>query len=83
MDISHRAVNRYLGLKRITPKKIHEDVLVTLGEDAPSYSMVKRWAAEFNRGKESLEEVHRQRRPVTVTTQKTIAKIHDIIMTDK
>ena len=30
----------YLGLKGLTPKEIHEDMVVTLGEDAPSYSMV-------------------------------------------
>ena len=26
----------------LTPKEIHEDMVVTLGENAPSYSMVKR-----------------------------------------
>ena len=41
-DISHRAVIRYLGLKGLTPKEIHEDMVVTLGENAPSYSMVKK-----------------------------------------
>ncbi|XP_041349335.1 protein GVQW3-like [Gigantopelta aegis] len=79
-NISHGTVIRYLGLKGLTPKEIHEDMVVTLGEDAPSYSMVKKWAAEFKRGRESLEDDPRPGRPVTVTTQETIAKIHDIIM---
>ena len=57
--------------------------MVKLGENVPSYSMLKKWAAEFKRGRESLEDDPRPRRPVTVTTQETIAKIDDIIMADR
>ena len=53
-NISHRTFIRYLGLKGSRPKEIHEHMVVILGEDAPSY-MVKKWAAEFIRGNESLE----------------------------
>ena len=42
--ISHRADIYYLGLKGLTPKQVHQDMEATLGEDAPSYSMVKKWA---------------------------------------
>ena len=52
-------------------------MVVTLVDDAPSYSMVKKWVAEFKRGGDS------PRRPVTVTTQETIAKIHYITITDR
>ncbi|XP_041354235.1 protein GVQW3-like [Gigantopelta aegis] len=82
-NISHHAVIRYLGLNGLTPKEIHEDMVVTLGEDAPSYSMVKKWAAEFKHGRKSLKDDSRSGRPVTDTTQETIAKIHDIIMADR
>ena len=82
-NVSHRAVIRYLGLKGLTPKKILEDMAVTLGENGFSCSMAKKWAAEFKHGRFSLEDDPRQRRPVTVTTQGTIAKIHDIIMADR
>ena len=73
---SHRAVIRYLGLKGLTPTEIHEDLVATLEENAPSYSFVVKWAAEFKHGWESLEDDPRARRPVTVTTQETITKIH-------
>ena len=76
-NISYRAVIHYFGL---TPKEIQEDMVVTLGEDAPSYSMVKKWFSEFKRGMESLEDDPRPGRPISVTTQETIAKIHDISM---
>ena len=83
-SISHCAVICYLGLKSLTLKKIHEDLVVTLGENAPSYSMVKKWDAEFNRSRDNLEDnLPHRRKPVTITTQETIAKIRDIIMADR
>ena len=82
-NISYRAIIRYHGLKGLTTKKIHKDMVVTLGEKAPSYFMAKKSDVEFKRGRDSLEEDPRLRRPVTDTTQETIAKIHDIVMADK
>ena len=82
-NIRHRGVIHYLGLKGLTPKEIHEDMVITLGEDVPSYTTVKKWDAEFIHGNDSLEDDPRRRRSVTVTTQDTIAKIHDIIMVDR
>ena len=62
MDISHCAVIRYHGLKGLTPKGIHEE-MVTLGENVPLYSMVRKWAIEFKRGREILEDNPRPGRP--------------------
>ena len=72
-NISHCAVIHYLGLKGSTPKEIHEGMVVTLGKDAPSYNMVKKWDAEFKCDKESLEAYPCPRRPIRVTTQETMA----------
>ena len=47
-----RAVVKYFCKKRMPPKEIHEDFIETLGKESPSYSTVKKWAAEFKRGKE-------------------------------
>ena len=77
-NISHHVVIRYLCLKGLTPKEIHENMVVTPGENVPSYSMVKRWDGEFRRGRDSLGDDPRQSKPVTVTIQETISKIHDI-----
>ena len=38
------------------PKEIHEKLLETLGKESPSYSTVKKWAVEFKRGRESVED---------------------------
>ena len=40
---------RFFCKKGISPKEIHYDFIKTLGDESPSYSMVKKWAAEFRR----------------------------------
>lgn len=79
----HRAVIKYLHKKGLTPLQIHEDMQETLGTSAPSYAMVKKWAAEFKRGRESIKDDPRSGRPVTATNQETVEKICDMIMEDR
>ena len=45
--------------------------------------MVKKWAADFKRDRNSLEDGPRRGRPAAVTTQKIIDKIHDMLLTDR
>ena len=57
-----RAVIKYFSKKGMPPKKIHEskeegkdeDFMETLGKESPSYSTVKKWAAEVKKGRESV-----------------------------
>ena len=58
-------------------------MVATLGKDAPSYATVKRWVAEFKRGRQSHEDEPHHGRPVTVATPEMVSKVHDIIMTDR
>jgi len=39
----------------------------TLGGDAPSYSTIKKWAADFKRARESTEDDPRSGRPKSPT----------------
>ena len=55
-------------------------MVVTLGKNAHSYRMAKKWAVEFKHDRDSMEDDPCPRRPVIVTTQEAIAKIRDIIM---
>ena len=43
-------------------------MVATLGDDAPDLSTVQKWAADFKRGRESLEDDSRSGRPATTTT---------------
>ena len=81
--IWHCGVIRYLQKKGLTTKEIHADMVSTLGDDAPALSTVKKWAAEFKRGRESLEDDQRSGRPSTATTQENIDRIHQMVMNDR
>ena len=81
--ISEKAVFQYLHKKGLTPKDIHNDMVATLGKDAPSYATVKRYVVEFKHGRQSLEDDPRPGRPVTVATPEMVNKVHDIVMTDR
>ncbi|XP_014478528.1 PREDICTED: putative uncharacterized protein FLJ37770 [Dinoponera quadriceps] len=41
------------------------------------------WAAEFKRGRTSLEDDSREGRPKTATTLETIEKVHYIVLDDR
>ena len=54
---------RYRAVMNVQPQQIHNRMIVVYGENAPSYATVKRWAAEFRRGRTSLEDDPRSGRP--------------------
>ena len=77
--IWHRGVIRYSKKKELTTKEIHTDMVSTLGDDAPTFSNVK-WAEEFKRGTESLEDDLRSGRLPSAATQENIDRIHQMVM---
>ena len=58
-------------------------MVATLQDNAPSYSMIKKWATDFKWGRGSLEDGPNHKRPATVTTLEIINKIHDMLLTDQ
>ena len=70
---------RYWPKKGLAPKEIHADMVATLGYDASALSTVKKWAAEFKRGRESPKDDPRSGHPSTATTQKNIDLIHQMV----
>ena len=51
-----RAIIKYLHLKGMTASEIHNDMLGTLAESAPSYATVTRWIREFKRGRVRVKD---------------------------
>jgi transposase len=62
-NLRHRAVIQFLTLEGKKPKEIFERMGNVYGTSAPSY--VKKWAGEFKRGRQSLDDDPRAGRPVT------------------
>ena len=81
--IEQLAVIKYLHKKGLMAKQIHEDMEGTLGQSAPSYTIVKKWAAEFKCGWESIKDDPHSGRPSTLTTQEYVEKICDLIIGDR
>ena len=78
-----RAVIKFLQKKGMTPKEIHADMVQTLAEASPSYATVKKWAAEFRRGRNSTKDDPRSGRPKTSTSDEQVDAIHRMVSDDK
>ena len=76
--IAHCAVIHFLFIKRLFPKEIYKDMVVTLEDNAPSYCMYKKWAAELKQHKENLEG-----NILEVATHVNIDKIHNMMIVNR
>ncbi|GFX01734.1 HTH_48 domain-containing protein [Trichonephila clavipes] len=65
------------------PCVIIDELDSVYGNSAPSFTTGKAWAAEFKRGRKSLGNIERSRRPNTATTDENIAKVHQMVLDDR
>jgi hypothetical protein len=54
--IEYREVIKFFVKEGLTPNEINSKFLKVYGDPSPSFSKVKKWAAEFKRGRTSLED---------------------------
>ena len=66
----------------MSPQKIYDDFIEILGDESP-YSMVKKWAAEFRRGRESMADYEWSGCLKEATRDKNIELVHSLIMCDR
>ena len=64
-------------------KEIHEDFMETLGKKSPSYSTVKKWAGEFKRRRESIEDDGWSGCPKDATADGNVKVVHTLVMCDR
>ena len=58
-------------------------MVATIEDDALALSTTKKWAAEFKRGKEDLEDDSRSGHPASATTQENIDRIYHMVMDNR
>ncbi|GFW01902.1 histone-lysine N-methyltransferase SETMAR [Trichonephila clavipes] len=80
--MEYPAVIKCLFLKGNMPTQIKDELDSVYGDSAPSFTTVKFWAAEFKRGRKSLEVDKRSGLPNTTTTDENMAKVNQMVLDD-
>ena len=78
-----RVVIKFFGEKERSPKEIHEDFMENLWKESPSYSTVKKWTADFKRGKESFEDYGPSGHPKDATVNENVKVVNTLNMCDR
>jgi len=80
--IEYCTVIKFFVKEGLTPNEIQSEFIKVYGDSSPSFSKIKKWAAEFKRGCMSLEDDPREGRPKSATTPEIIQQVHDMILDD-
>ena len=78
-----RAFIKYLRKKGMPPMVNHKDLMETLATEPASYSTVKKWAAEFKRGREIVEDDGRSGCPKDATADENVKVVHTLVTRDR
>jgi len=81
--IEYRVVIKFFVKEGLTPNEIHLKFINVYGDSSPSFSTIKKWAAEFKRDRTSLEDDPREGRPKSATTPEIIEQVHDMVLDDR
>ena len=81
--IEYLAVIKFFVKEGLTPNEIHSKFINVYGDSSPSFPTIKKWAAEFKRGRTSLEDDLREGRPKSATTPESIEQVHDMVLDDR
>uniref|UniRef100_A0AAF5I371 Mos1 transposase HTH domain-containing protein n=1 Tax=Strongyloides stercoralis TaxID=6248 RepID=A0AAF5I371_STRER len=75
-----KEVIKYFLNKDLSATEIKADLDGTLRNSASSFVTLKKWVAEFRRGRTSIKVADRLGRPTIATSEKIVQKVHKIIM---
>jgi histone-lysine N-methyltransferase SETMAR len=82
-EIKYHAVIKFFVKEGLTPNEINLKFMNVYGDSSPSFSTIKKWAAEFKRGRTTLEDDPREGRPKSATTPEIIEPVHDMLLDDR
>ena len=79
----HRSVIKFLTLEGEQPQQILDRMKIVYEDECPSYSTVKKWCAEFKRGRKSIGDDPRTGRPVEGPTPENIEAVRVLVEEDR
>jgi transposase len=82
-EIEYCAVIKFCIKDGLTPNEIHLKFIKVYGDSSPSFSTIKKWAAELKLGRTRLEDDPRGGRPKSATTPEIIEPVHDMVLDDR
>jgi transposase len=80
--IEYRAVIQFFVKEGLMPNEIHSKFVKVYGDSSPSFSTIKKWAAEFKCGRTNLEDDPREGCPKSATPPEIIEQAHDMVLDD-
>jgi len=80
--IEYRVLIKFFVKEGLMPNEIYSKFIKVYGDSFPSFSTIKKWAAEFKCGRTSLEDDPREGRPKSATTPEIIEQVHDMVLDD-
>jgi len=78
----YRVVIKFFVKESLKPNEIHSKFIKVYGDSSPSFSTIKKWAAEYKRGRTSLEDDPCKGHPKSATTPQIIEQVHDMVLDD-
>jgi transposase len=82
-NIEYHAVIKLFVKEVLMPNEMHSKFIKAYGNSSPSFSTIKKWAAEFKCGHSSLEDDSSEGRPKSATTPEIIEQVHDMVLDDQ
>lgn len=74
-EVPQQSVICTVVLHKRAPMAIHEELVATLGNNVLAYVTVKKWAALFKAGRESVEEDPCSGRPLVALTEEDVNNV--------
>ena len=81
--IQYREVRKFFVTEGLAPNEIHSKFIKFYVNSSPSFSTIRKWAAEFKRGRISLEDNPYEGRAKNATTLEIIEQVHDMLLDDR
>jgi histone-lysine N-methyltransferase SETMAR len=80
--IEYHVVIKFFVKEGLTRNEIHSKFIKVYGDSSPSFSTIKKWAAEFKCGRTSLEDNPREGCPKSAITPEIMGQVHDMVLGD-